>query len=203
MSLVRHRQLPLGSGDMRGGAATKKKVDQCKDVGYDDKVAHVPIVRVEAVKSIRVLPHHSVAVPVEVTGVDDSSGTWVVEPEELDSFQVEESMLQLCNGENPHIIVVNSTGFTQTLPCGTRVGTAVECSEVIPTSQRDHDLENLVRVNTVMSHDQATWRLQKLQHLLTDNKSNPQRDELHLLLLQYHDVLACLKMTEVRRILCR
>ena len=177
----------------RGGRATKKKatvsVDQGEDVGCDDGAAHVPTV--SGVRSIRVLPHHRVAVPVEVTGIDDSTGTWVVEPEELDSFQVEESLLSLCNEENP---AVNSTGFTQTLPHGTRVGTIVECSEVKPTTQGDHTApENLVRVNAVMSHGQITWRQQKLQHLLKDYKSpvsNPQRDELHVLLLQYHDVFS-------------
>jgi len=60
------------------------------------------------VKSIRMLPHHRVAVPVEVTGIDDSTGTWVVEPEELESFQVEESLFCLRNDKNPHIVVVNS-----------------------------------------------------------------------------------------------
>jgi len=84
----------------RGGGATKKKatgsidqdkgvasVAQCEDANGDNRAAQVPTVRVSALKSIRVLPHHRVAVPVEVTGIDDSTGTWVVEPEELDSFK--------------------------------------------------------------------------------------------------------------------
>jgi len=45
-----------------------------------------------------------------------------------------------------------------------------------------------VRVNAVMLHDQITWRQQKLQHIyiLQDDKNNLQRDELHLLLLEFH-----------------
>jgi len=128
---------------------------------------------------------------VEVTGIDDKTCTWVVEPEELNDFQIEESLLSLYKEENPHIVVVNSTGFTQTLPHGTTVGKVVECSEVTPTAQEDLNAsENSVRVHAVMSHDEIAWRQQKLQHLLKDDISNPQRDELHPVLLQYHDVFS-------------
>ena len=88
-------------------------------------------------------------------------------------------------------MVVNSTGFTQTLPVGTRVGSAVQCSEVEPTTQEDDtDQKNMVRVNAVMSQAQATQRHQQLQHLLKDDMTNPQRVELQPLLLQYHDVFS-------------
>jgi len=181
----------------RGGAAPKTKttvssedvgsVNQSEDADRDSKDAQVPTVRVSAVKSIRVLPHHHAAVPVEVTGIEDSSGTWIVEPDELDCFQVEESLLHFHNGDEPQVVVVNSTGFTQTLPVGTRVGSAVQCSEVEPTTQEDDiDQKNMVRA-------QVTWWQQKLQHLLKDDMTNPQRVELQPLLLQYHDVFSLLE----------
>jgi len=103
-------------------------VVQCGIVDCKDVETHVPTVRVSAVKLIHVLPHCCVAAQIEVTGITDSTGAWLVEPEKLDGFQVQESLLHLCNEDNPNIVVVNSTGFTQTLPLGTRVAKAMKLS---------------------------------------------------------------------------
>ena len=98
MQLSVYRLLEIVSYDpaveiWRGGTAPKTKttvpiedvgsVNQSEGADRDSEAAQVPTVRVSAVKSIRVLPHHRAAVPVEVTGIEDSSGTWVVEPDEL------------------------------------------------------------------------------------------------------------------------
>ena len=127
-------------------------VNQSEGADRGSEAAQVPTVRVSAVKSIQVLPHHCAAVPIEVTGIEDSSGTWVVEPGELDCFQVGESLLHFHNEDEPHVVIVNSTGFTQTLLVGMRVGSAVQCSEIEPTTQEDDtDQKNMVRVNAIMS----------------------------------------------------
>jgi len=64
---------------------------------------------------------------MEISGID---AAWLVESDNTEDLEVEQSLLSFCDSKNSHVIVSNTTGYTQTLEPYTKLGTAVQCKEV-------------------------------------------------------------------------
>ena len=50
--------------------------------------AVVPIVKVSTIKSVRVLPHQSIIVPMEVIGIENTNVAWLFEPDNIEGVEV-------------------------------------------------------------------------------------------------------------------
>ena len=174
----------------RGGNKSKKPVTD-----LTTQPAVVPIVKVSVIKAVRVLPHQSVVVPVEVTGTENTDATWLVEPDNALGVEVEQSALSLCDSKNSHVIVSNTTGYTQTLEPHTKLGTVVQCNEVMPTQNPDSEQisEGPAVVKTVTTQEGLEWRTTQLR-VVIDRDDSPldtlQKDELHSLLSEYHQTFS-------------
>ena len=75
-----------------------------------------------AIKSVRVFPHQSIVVPVEVTNTD---AAWLVEPDNIEGVEVEQALLSLHDSKVSNVTASYTTGYTQMLEPHTRLGSAV------------------------------------------------------------------------------
>ena len=93
---------------------------------------HVPSVRVYLVRSVRVLPHQSVVVPIQAIGMEGSCDMCLLEPNCSEIVQVEGSFVNWGSYGITQAVLMNLTGFTQTLQARGQVGTVSQCEEVSP-----------------------------------------------------------------------
>ena len=150
-----------------------------------DKTVTVPSVRVNMLKSMRVLPNQSTLVTVKVDGEVTTSGSLLLQPEEaMAGLLVEESLVTVQDDGTAHVSLVNLTGFTQTIDSGTTVGTISEVDEEIQL-QGDADNVTSATVNQLVTTDELKERKQRLASMLT--VGDP---ELQEVLLEYHHLFS-------------
>ena len=70
----------------RGGSKSKDSTQATSDPKAE---AVVPIVKVFAIKSVCVLPHQSIVVPVEVIGIEKTDVAWLFDPDNIEGVEVE------------------------------------------------------------------------------------------------------------------
>ena len=95
--------------------------------------------RVCLLQSVRVLPHHSVVISVQLVGPATRPGPFILQPEKLmGGLQTEESLLHVDSDGTAKTSLVNLTGFTQTVEKGTALCTASEVVEqIFPVQETD------------------------------------------------------------------
>jgi len=100
-------------------------------------------------------------------GMESTNPTFLLESDSM--VQVKRLCIILQGDKKAQAMLVNMTGFTQTLPACAQIGTVSECVEASAsvTSQR-HGTG--VRVNKVMPQDMVNNRKEKLRTLI--NKQN-------------------------------
>jgi len=110
---------------------------------------------------------------------------WLVEPDNTDGVQVEQSLLTLYDSKNSDVIV---SGYTQTLEPQAKLGIAVQCNQVKPSQQSQRSKVPAV-VKIVTTQATIDWRIAQLG-VLVNREDSPldmaQRNELHNLLSEYH-----------------
>ena len=104
----------------RGGSKTTEPTQTAIDSPTEQAVA--PTIKVSPIKSVHVLPHQSIVVPVEVTNTD---AAWLVETDNIEGVEVEQALLSLHDSKVSNVTVSNTTGYTQMLEPHTRLGSAV------------------------------------------------------------------------------
>jgi len=82
-----HPAVEKWQGGSKTNALTQTTIDSPK--------AFVPTIEVSAIKSVCVLPHQSIIVPVEVTGIENTDAAWLVEPDNIEGVEVEQVLLFL------------------------------------------------------------------------------------------------------------
>ena len=168
----------------RGGHKNKKSATKT------DRT-NVPSVRVDLVRSIRVLPHQSVVVPIQAIGMEGSCDMCLLEPNCSEIVQVEGSFVNWGSNGRTQAVLTNLTGFTQTLQAGVQVGTVSQCEEVSP-GKANLQVEK-VRVNQVLSQERTDDRKKKLRMLIGEANhgvKSSEKEELYALLSEYHEVFS-------------
>ena len=168
----------------RGGCKNKKPGTQ---PAKTDRTS-VPSVRVTPVRSVRVLPHQSIIVPIEAVGVEDACDTRLLEPDSSEIVQVEGSFVTFQSNGRAQAVLTNMTGFTQTLQAGIQLGTASQCKEV--KSRNPQANSSKVRVNKVMSQKKINDRREKLIGETNSAIHSSKNQELYALLSEYHEVFS-------------
>jgi len=104
----------------RGGCRSKRS----------DTQPRVPTVRVTLVTSVKVLPQQKVLAPIEAVRKQSANTKCLLESDSSGVIQAERSFVTLQSDGQAQTVLVNMTGFTQTLPAGTVIGTVSECEKV-------------------------------------------------------------------------
>ena len=95
----------------------------------EDNFASVPVVRVRLLQSVRVLPHQTRSVLVQVDA-ESCKGPLLLEyqsdVEEATGLQVEDALLSPAKGGVSQLVVANRSGFTQVAQEGADLGEATE-----------------------------------------------------------------------------
>ena len=99
---------------------------------------------------MKVLPHQSVVTPIEALGMESKNTTCLLEPDSSQAIQAEGSFVTVQFDGKTKTVLTNMTGFTQTLPAGTQVGTVTQCEEV-QTNVASLQDDSEVRVNKAMT----------------------------------------------------
>ena len=153
----------------------------------------LPSVRVTLVRSVRILPNQSTVIPIEAEGMKGVSDIWLLEPDDSEVVQVERSFITLQSDGRTQAVLTNITGFTQTLPAGTEVGTVSQCEEVKPNAVNPQADNSKARVNKVISQDSIDSRIEKLRMWISEGTNMPnssERKKLNTLLSEYHEVFS-------------
>ena len=125
-----------------------------------------------AIKSVRVLPHQSIAVPVEVTGIENTDTAWLVEPDNIEGVEVEQALLSLHDSKISNVKVSN----TQTT-------------------------EMPVVVQKITTQEKLDWRKLQLRMLVDredSSQDSSQRNDLYDLLSEYQQSFSLKEVKEVR-----
>ena len=137
----------------------------------------LPSVRVTLVRSVRILPNQSTVIPIEAEGMKGVSDIWLLEPDDSEVVQVERSFITLQSDGRTQAVLTNITGFTQTLPAGTEVGTVSQCEEVKPNAVNPQADNSKARVNKVISQDSIDSRIEKLRMWISEGTNMPNSSE--------------------------
>ena len=94
---------------------------------------------------------------------------------------MEQSLLSLSdNSSKSHVIISNTTAYTQILEPHTKLGTAVQCDEVKPIYYTDKQTsEEPAAVRTVTSQERLKSQLRILVDKVDNSLNTAQRDKLH------------------------
>ena len=174
--------------------------DHC-EVGNDDKGdVVVPLVRVQLVQGVKLLPQQGTKVQVQAQGKCTTGKTFVVELDpcmaEL-GLSMEPSVTELKHG-TAQVFILNQTGFIQRLEQGLRLGTLEE-GEIISSTINtqldpeqatgDDQLEECIIVNSVTSE---SWRMDKVREMFYDNLhlSEPERLKFCQFLMDHHEAFS-------------
>ena len=85
--------------------------------------AHVPVIRVKLIHSVRIPPMKSTIVPVQLVGERPAHGMALLEPFRVDDFPlVASSFVKVDVHGRCNMVIANPTGFTQKLEKDTIVG---------------------------------------------------------------------------------
>ena len=123
----------------------------------------MPSVKVYLVRSVRVLAHQSIVVPIEAVEMEGGCDMSLLEPNCSETLQVEESFVTWSSNGRTQAVLTNLTGFIQTLQTGAQVGTVLQCEEVSP-GKANPQVEK-VRVNQVTSQERTDDRKENLRML--------------------------------------
>ena len=159
-----------------------------------DTVVTIPVVRVQLIESVQLLPSQSKMVATQLEKDHGFSGTVMIEPspDDCSTVQLGCSLVTLDNDKPVKVLLTNSTGFTQQVDKGLWNGLAYEATPVsVPSFPQDSAV-----VQSVNSTDEKEieYRQKLLSQFLFKDKESPmtwqEKDQLLQLLLSNHDVFA-------------
>ena len=90
----------------QGGSKTNELTQTTIDSPAEQAI--VPIIKVSAIKSVHILPHQGIVVPVEVTGIENMDTAWLVKPDNIEGVEVEQALLSLHDSKISNVIVSNT-----------------------------------------------------------------------------------------------
>ena len=160
--------------------------------------AIVPLIKVNLVQSVRILPGQSVMVPVQADRphhVEEQS--LLLEGEDTEQvlgIQVPSTLMQLDAKGQSWITLTNPAGFTQRVDAGVTLGVATEASvvELLNDDILLHGDSQPATVGRVVSDEEVTDRQKKLLELIAKPTSltRDQRVELEEFLVENHDAFS-------------
>lgn len=195
--LTYHPDVQPGSRDKRQFKTKSNEVGECK----------VPVVRVQLIKDVRLLPNECTIAEAELVGGD------VLEPNhpllfESDPLVCETTKIRAMEtvvlpGQKVYVPMVNGLGFTQRMNEGMEIGTVQPIEVVRPTEGSDmssipEKSGNYSEVRSLNVADGITNKLipagrkKQLKELISQGCSLQGKDEEQLLSLleEYHDVFS-------------
>ena len=107
----------------RGGCRSKRSDNLQPQAGHSVCVQYL-------VTSVKVLPQQKVLAPIEAVRKQSANTKCLLESDSSGVIQAERSFVTLQSDGQAQTVLVNMTGFTQTLPAGTVIGTVSECEKV-------------------------------------------------------------------------
>ena len=191
---------PFRQRQVEGSRESNTSKDHCV-VGNDDKGdIVVPLVRMQLVQGVKLLPQQGIKVQVQAQGECTTGKTFVVEPDpcmaELGS-SMEPLVTELKHG-TAQVFILNLTGFTQRLEQGLKLRTLEE-GEIISSTintqldpeqaTSDDQLKECIVVNSITSE---SWRMDKVREMFYDNLhlSKPERLKFCQFLMDHHEVFS-------------
>ena len=162
-------------------------------VGSGKETSPVQTVHIRLVDTVRIPPLQSAVVQLETEGRKELKGPVLLEPSSQFSesashgVQFGETLIGDMTGL-AQVVLSNPTGFTQSLDKGAWIGHAAQAAFVEPPEEAA-----MVRVIREFSPDDTALRRKKLAKLFErqgDNLKCQEKDELYLLLSNYHEAFA-------------
>ena len=155
--------------------------------------AVIPMVRVYLTESVRVAPHHSVVIPVQMEeGWSKTDPLLLQEDEELLSLRLstDEALLQPDANGQSHAVLTNFSGATQCLSQGDDLGQVVQV-EIIEAPPTKESVSRALRVTTSAESQLESERKKKLREMLIEPYL-PDNEKCALLdfLVAHHDVFS-------------
>ena len=111
---------------------------------------------------------------MEDTGIGNTDAAWLVEPDNIEGVKVERALLSLHDSKVSNVTVSNTTGYTQMLEPHNRLGSAVQCSEVLPLQQLNYKqtTEMPAVVQKITTQEKLDWRKSQLRMLVDREDSS-------------------------------
>ena len=165
--------------------------------------SQVPTVRVNLVQSVRLLPHQSKVVEVQMTPATNLDQPLLLEPLPIPlrnevSLDVDMALLRTTAEGTAQIVVSNYTGQVCCMGGGSLIGNASVVNIIEGQVPRVHETppSGQPTVSRVQSQP-ATWRRERLANLVGKPEllTTEQTEELHTFLGQHHSAL-CLEEQE-------
>ena len=150
--------------------------------------ASIPMVRVQLVHSVNLLPHQSRMVEVQTDMRVPKDMLFMLEPSAQESgAQADASLLKLSPAGKAHVMVNNPGGCSCQLEEGSVLGEATTAT-LVEADPEGCPVSSMSTVETVRSHESVTWRQQRLSELLgeTELLDKSQRRQLLDLLAKHH-----------------
>ena len=158
----------------------------------EDNFASVPVVRVRLLQSVRVLPHQTRSVLVQVDA-ESCKGPLLLEyqsdVEEATGLQVEDALLSPAKGGVAKLVVANRSGFTQVAQEGADLGEATEVTLITPGETLvDAHARVVTGTQSESPGDRERERYQKLEAMLEGTDLlEPEKTQLVELLREHHN----------------
>ena len=154
--------------------------------------AVVPMVRVQLLHSVRILPQQSVVVNVKpMNTIAATESTWLLEPEgSLRQIGIHPKETLIRPMTDVKLVITNSSGFTQRLEEGLVVGTMEAVSVVDPCTTPE--VLTMVRRTAERCLGTVEWRRDQIKQMYEGTFSLPKADELKLVafLADQHEVFS-------------
>ena len=168
------------------------------------KTATVPTVRVRLVQTLRLLPQQSTVIKVQIQEGHQMTKPLMLEPdsslEESAGLQVVDGLLEPGEDGEAHILVANTTGFTQNIEQGLELGSVIEATPISVPDQITQDDTRLshahLDVKTIISQESSEARKKKLFELLPQEKSHispNEQQKLYTLLAEQNEAFSLME----------
>ena len=171
--LIYHPDVQPGNGDEKQLKAKSEEVSECK----------VPMVRVQLIQDVRLLPNKCTIATAELVGEDIHQ---MNQPLlfELDSSVCETTKIQAMEtvvspGQKVYIPMVNHLGFTQGMNRGMKIGTVEPVEVVSPTKESD-----MSTVPGKSGKDPGVWSVNMMDEAITESVPVKRKRQLNELLSQ-------------------
>ena len=167
-------------------------LEKDKKKSGEAKEAVVPMVRVQLLQSVRILPQQSMTVRVKPSDiVPATENAWLLEPEvSCKEMGIHPEETLIAPTTEARLVITNSSGFTQRLEEGVVVGTMEAVTVVDPRIT----LKSLACVGRITEGQPRTveWRKNQISQTYKGTFLLPEAEELKLMafLMDHHEVFA-------------